>query len=77
VQHLGYIVIAPLPYSAVLMRGCIGNYRRTGFYSLNVIIFDVSLIANILVLEHRYIVGEGSADDMRQQLFFEDNPCTF
>jgi len=51
----------------VLMHDCIGGGRRAGIYTVNVIIFDVSQIANILVFEHRYIVGREIANDMRRQ----------
>jgi len=44
--------------------GSWGLARRSGSGGL--------MIANILVFEHRYIVGEGCADDMRQQQFFKD-----
>jgi len=44
--------------SGVLMHGWRGGGRRAGIYCLNVIIFDVSRIANILVGEHRWVTKD-------------------
>jgi len=55
------------------MHGWRGGGRRVGIYCLNVIILEDSRVANILVFEHRYIVGKGNANDMRRQHFYACN----